>query len=86
MAWVKTWRTSGGRSARVFHSTMGSGTDLKNSGLRRMILNAVYWGLGMEAAITPTRSVEIVGEYQPLGSGFDYERLGVRPKPVSAYK
>ncbi len=86
VAWVKTWRTSDGRSARVFHSTMGSGTDLKNAGLRRMILNAVYWGLGMEAAITPTRSVEIVGEYQPLGSGFDYERLGVRPKPVSAYR
>jgi prolyl oligopeptidase len=34
----------------------------------------------------PFRSVEIVGEYQPLGSGFDYRRLGVVPKPVSACK
>ena len=29
--------------------------------------------MGMEAAITPARSVAIVGCYQPLGSGFDYK-------------
>lgn len=86
VAWVKNWRTSGGKTARVFHSTMGSGTDLENPGLRRMIINAAYWGLGMEAAMTPTRSVEIVGDYRPLGSGFDYPKLGVVPKPVSAYR
>jgi hypothetical protein len=86
VAWVKTWETTGGKSARVFHSTMGSGTDLKNAGLRRMIINAAYWGMGMESSISATRSVEIVGSYEPLGSGFNYEKLGVKPKPVSSYK
>lgn len=86
VAWFKNWETSGGRTARVFHSTMGSGHDLENPGLRRLIINAVYWGMGMEQAITATRSVDIVGSYQPLESGFNYEELGVVPKPVSAYK
>ena len=72
--------------ARVFHSTMGSGTDLENTGLRRLIINATYWGMGMEATISPTRSVEIVGTYKPLKSGFNYKEIGVVPKPVSAYK
>ncbi len=86
VAWFKNWQTSEGKSARVFQSTMGSGTDLRNPGLRRLIINAAYWGMGLEAAITPTGSVEIVGDYQPLESGFDYKKIGVVAKPVSAYK
>ena len=65
---------------------MGSGTDLQNPGLRRLIINAVYWGMGMEAAITPTRSVDYVGKYEPLASGFAYKEIGVVAKPVPAYK
>ena len=42
--------------------------------------------MSMESTITPTRSVDIVGTYQPLESGFNYKELGVVPKPVSAYK
>jgi len=86
VAWVKSWQTSVGRTARVFHCTMGSGVDLQSPGLRRLIINAAYWGMGMETAITPGHSVDIVGEYQPLGSGFNYPKLGVVPKPVSAYR
>lgn len=86
VAWVKNWRTSDGKTARVFHSTMGSASDLKSAGLRRLIINAAYWGMGMESAISATGSVETVGDYNPLGSGFDYEQIGVVPKPVSAYK
>jgi hypothetical protein len=86
VAWVKNWRTSGGKSARVFHSTMGSAHDLQSAGLRRLIVNAAYWGMGMESTITPARSVDIVGTYKPLESGFNYKELGVTPKPVQAYK
>ena len=86
VAWFKNWETSEGKKARVFHSTMGSGTDLQNPGLRRLIVNAVYWGMGMEGDISPTRSVDVVGVYAPLESGFDYKKIGVVAKPVSAYK
>lgn len=86
VAWVKSWQTSTGKIARVFHSTMGSGTDLKNVGLRRLIINAAYWCIGNESAISATRSVDIVGDYQPLGSGFNYVKLGVKPHPVSHYR
>ncbi|MSU33859.1 MAG: hypothetical protein EXS36_01890 [Pedosphaera sp.] len=86
VAWFKHWQTREGKSARVFQSTMGSGDDLESAGLRRLIINAAYWGIGMESTITPTRSVDIVGTYKPLESGFNYNELGVVPKPVSAYK
>ena len=86
VAWFKNWQTSEGKLARVFQSTMGSGTDLENPGLRRLIINAVYWGLGMESAISASRSVDIVGTYKPLKSGFNYPAIGVVPKPISAYR
>ena len=86
VAWFKHWQTSDGKQARVFHSTMGSAHDFQSAGLRRLIINAAYWSMGMESAISPTRSVDIVGTYQPLDSGFNYKKLGVVPKPVSAYK
>jgi hypothetical protein len=86
VAWFKHWQTGTGKSARVFHSTMGSGSDLQSAGLRRLIINAAYWGMEMESAISATRSVDIVGTYQPLDSGFNYQKLGVTPKPVAAYK
>ena len=86
VAWFKNWQTSEGKSARVFQCTMGSGTDLQSAGLRRLIINAAYWGMGMESEITATRSVDVVGTYKPLESGFNYEELGVKPMPVSAYQ
>jgi hypothetical protein len=86
VAWFKHWETSKGKKARVFQSTMGSARDLQSAGLRRLVINAAYWGMGLEAAITPDRSVDIVGDYAPLESGFQYEKYGVVPKPPAAYK
>ncbi|PQO46786.1 family 16 glycoside hydrolase [Blastopirellula marina] len=86
VAWFKQWQTSAGKSARVFQSTMGSGKDFESAGLRRLVINAAYWSLGLEDEIDANRSVEYVGPYKPLASGFNYEELGVVPKMPADYK
>jgi hypothetical protein len=86
VAWVKSWTTSSGRTARVFHMTMGSGTDFENAGVRRLAINAAYWCLGLEDRISPASSVDIVGSYAPLETGFDYAALGVVPRPPAYYR
>ncbi|MDA9859383.1 ThuA domain-containing protein [Rubripirellula sp.] len=86
VAWTKTWTGKQGRPTRIFHFTMGSAEDFENAGVKRLTVNAVYWGLGMEAEISPDSSVETVGEYQPLKAGFNYEKLGVQPHPPEFYK
>lgn len=86
VAWFKTWETTKGKKARVFNTTMGSARDLQSAGLRRLLINASYWGVGIEDKITPDRSVEIVGAYEPLPSGFNYEELGVIPQLPAAYR
>jgi hypothetical protein len=40
----------------------------------------------LESAISATRIVDYVDAYEPLASGFNYEKLGVTPKLPSAYK
>lgn len=86
VAWFKTWKTSTGKEARVFNSTMGSARDLQSAGLRRLVINACYWGMGLEAKITPDRSVDYTSDYEPLPSGFAYEKLGVVPKLPAEFR
>ncbi|MFN3150311.1 family 16 glycoside hydrolase [Bremerella sp.] len=86
VAWFKDWQTSQGKTARVFQSTMGSGKDFESAGLRRLVINAAYWCLGMEDAIEAASSVDYVGPYKPLASGFNYEELGVTAKKPAEFK
>ncbi len=65
---------------------MGSAEDFENAGVRRLTVNAVYWGLGIEEYINPKSSIDIVGDYQPLKAGFNYEKLGVEPHKPEWYK
>ncbi len=85
IAWTKTWTGNLGKTARVFHCTMGSGHDFESAGLRRLVINAAYWCLGMEDTIVPMSNVEIVGHYAPRDTGFNYEGLGIIPLPPAAY-
>ncbi|MGK0220531.1 MAG: hypothetical protein ACI9HE_004042, partial [Planctomycetota bacterium] len=86
VAWTTHWTGAGGKPARVFQSTMGSAKDLQSAGLRRLVFNAAYWCLGMEAKIEPDSDVAIIGTYEPLPSGFNYEKLGVKAHPPAHYR
>jgi len=86
VAWTKGWTGNAGTEARVFQVTMGSAKDYESPGLRRLTINAAYWCLGMEDLVQPTSSVEYVGAYDPLASGFNYEKLNVIPKKPAAYQ
>lgn len=79
MAWTKTHETSTGAKARVFTTTMGHAGDFDNAGVRRMLVNACYWGLEMENVIDPESDVEFLGEYDPTPIGFGGAKEGVRP-------
>ncbi len=68
IAWTKTWTGNTGKTSRVFQITMGSAEDFLSEGLRRLVINASYWCLGMEANIPAESKVDIIGTYQPSKS------------------
>ncbi len=80
IAWTKTWTGNGGKSARVFQVTMGSGEDFLSAGLRRLVVNASYWCLKIEDKINGESKVDIVGTYQPSKSNVDIHIKGRTPK------
>ena len=79
IAWTKSYTPAAGKKARIFTTTMGSGQDFSSAGLRRLLVNACYWAVGLEAQIPAQSNVDIVGTYDPLPMGFGKHRPGVRP-------
>ncbi len=80
VAWSRSYKTPSGKVARVFATTMGASQDLQSAGLRRLLVNACYWCLGLEYKIKADSSVDIVGTYQPTSFGFGTFKKGVRPQ------
>ncbi len=79
VAWVKSYQIPGGKPGKVFTTTMGSANDLPSAGLRRLLVNACYWAVGLDAAIPAESDVAIVGTYEPLPFKFGGHQPGVKP-------
>ncbi|NQT12323.1 MAG: hypothetical protein HQ582_06230 [Planctomycetes bacterium] len=79
IAWTKTYTGSEGKQSRVFTTTMGHGGDLNSEGFRRLLVNACYWGLGMEKQIPPKAKVCFVGQYDPNPIGTAGHKKGLKP-------
>lgn len=79
VAWTRVYKTETGKSAKVFCTTMGSSTDLESEGLRRLVVNAALWAVGLESQIGDRTNVDIVGEFKPTPYGFKSYQKGVKP-------
>lgn len=79
IAWRRHYQGETGNTSRVFTTTLGASVDLESEGVRRLLVNAVYWGLGMEAQTPEEADVRYVGEYEPTFYGFDDHTRGLYP-------
>jgi hypothetical protein len=79
IAWVKTYN-----GARVFCTTMGAATDLPNAGVRRLLVNATFWAVGLDEEITPDLSIEFVGTFSPTEYGFGGYQKGRKPSDYAS--
>ncbi len=80
VAWVRTFSPTEGKVAKVFTTTMGAATDLPSPGVRRMLVNAVYWATDLEDKISPGAVVDLVGDYKPTEFGFGKFVKDVKPE------
>ena len=70
-------------AARSFTTTMGAATDLQSEGLRRLLVNACYWGLRMEDKIPERSNVDIVGTFKPTKFSFGGSQKGLKPADMA---
>jgi len=69
VAWTREVKNDAGKVNRILCTTMGSATDLQNEGLRRLVVNSIYWGLDLD--VPAQANVEVVGEFKPTMYGFN---------------
>lgn len=85
VAWTRTYAAGGGKRGRVFTTTMGASQDLLSEGVRRLLVNASLWAVGLERKITPSLDVTTVGDYRPTPFRFKQDaewKPGIRPSDL----
>jgi hypothetical protein len=77
LIWLREYRGETGKPSRILTSTIGAAVDLESEDLRRLLVNACYDLVGLEA---PAHAdVAYVGEYRPRFFGFGAYKKDVRP-------
>jgi hypothetical protein len=84
VAWTRTYRHEDGVTNKILTTTLGAATDLTNEGLRRLVVNGVYWGLGLE--VPAKANVALVDPYEPTMYGFKGYRVGLKPSDYALGK
>lgn len=74
--WTREHKNDAGRTNRIVTTTMGSASDLKNEGLRRIVVNGVFWGLGLD--VPAKTDVTLVDPWVPSFYGFGTHRKGLK--------
>jgi azurin len=76
VAWTRLHTNEKGKTNKIFCTTMGAATDLQSEGLRRLVVNAVYWSLGLD--VPQKADVAYVDDFKPTMYGFGGYRRGIK--------
>jgi hypothetical protein len=81
LVWLRELDRNGSKQ-RVICSTIGASVDCESEDLRRLFVNACYWGLELEDRIPEHSRADVVGEYEPTSFGFGTHTRGVRVRDL----
>jgi azurin/glucose/arabinose dehydrogenase len=84
VAWTRLHTNETGKKNKILTTTLGAATDLENEDLRRLVVNGVYWGLGLD--VPAKADVRLVDPYKPLMYGFKEHRIGLKPSDYALGK
>jgi hypothetical protein len=90
VAWTREVPNAAGTKNRVLTTTMASASDLADESLRRLLVNGVFWGLGLE--VPAKADVTPLVEWKPSKYSFNMFHPGLKaedfavvlPPPVTA--
>jgi hypothetical protein len=83
LVWVRNYTAPSGKTCRVVTTTMGAAVDLQSEDLRRLLVNACYWSVGLEGKAPAKANVNYAGEYKPSWFGFGKFEKGVKPADLA---
>jgi type 1 glutamine amidotransferase len=77
VVWSRVYQNPSGKENKILCTTMAAASDLTNEALRRLVVNGVYWGLGLD--VPAKADVDVVDKYEPTIYGFSGYRRGLKP-------
>jgi len=83
LVWVRDYTGAEGKTSKIVATTMGAATDLECADLRRLLVNACYWTVGLTDKIPANANVDYVGEFKPTAFGFGKFKPGVKPSDLN---
>ncbi|MFH6604406.1 ThuA domain-containing protein [Maribacter algicola] len=78
IAWTKSYQLPGGKRGKAFTSTIGAASDLLNEGVRRLLINGIFWT--MDETVPENANVDLVGKYNPSAYGFKDDEYWINKK------
>ena len=82
LVWLKEYTGEQGKTSQVICTTMGASVDLECEDLRRLLVNSVYWALGLADKIPDKADVDYVGSYEPTFYGSGNFKKGLKPSDL----
>jgi len=76
ISWSRELKTEAGKTHKIICTTMGAATDLVSEGLRRFVVNGVFWAADLE--IPAKADVTPVGDFTPSAFDFNGFKKGVK--------
>ncbi len=84
--WTRTYKSASGKAGRVFTSLYGTSEDITNEGYRRLLVNGIFWTLGLEDAIKPDLNIAFVGPFKPNTFGGGAYARGIKPEMYAGWE
>jgi hypothetical protein len=76
VVWTRVHKNEAGKTNNILTTTMGAASDLRDEDLRRLVVNGVFWGLGME--VPAKADVSFVDPIELSFYGFGTQRKGLK--------
>jgi hypothetical protein len=84
--WTRTYKSPSGKEGRVFTTLYGTSEDITNDGYRRLIVNGIFWSLGLEDAIKADLNIAFVGAAKPNTFGGGAYARGIKPEMYAGFE
>jgi hypothetical protein len=84
--WTRTYKSASGKEGRVFTSLYGTSEDITNEGYRRLMVNGMFWAVGLEDKITADLNIAFVGAAKPNTFGGGAYARGIKPEMYSGFE
>jgi putative membrane-bound dehydrogenase-like protein len=84
--WTRSYKSASGKVGRVFTTLYGTSEDIANDGYRRMLVNGVFWALGLEDAIKPDLNIAFVGPFKPNTFNGGGAARGIKPEMYAGFE